>query len=223
MNPSGFEPPPDKPSPAMYIPAHFALTQPEQLQRIINAHPLGVLVTSGPDGLDADHIPFEFDPTSGALGKLSAHVARANPVWQRCPTGTQVMVIFRGAESYVSPNWYPSKHETHRQVPTWNYEVVHAHGPITVLDDERFARGLLARLTRHHEAPEPKPWKMGDSAPAYIDEMLAKVVGIEIEITSLVGKSKLSQNKEARDRLNAADKLDTRGKAELAQAMRQTV
>ena len=92
-----------------------------------------------------------------------------------------------------------------------------------VLDDERFVRGLLARLTRRHEATEPKPWKMGDSAPDFIDEMLAKVVGIEIEIASITGKSKLSQNKEARDRLNAADRLDAKGQAELAQAMRQTV
>ncbi len=207
----------------MYTPPHFALTQAEQLHRIIQAHPLGVLVTSGPPGLDADHIPFDFDPAIGPLGKLSAHVARANTLWQRCPTGTDVMVIFRGAESYVSPNWYPSKHEAHRQVPTWNYEVVHAHGRITVLDDERFVRGLVARLTKHHEAAEPKPWKMGDSAPAFIDEMLAKIVGIEIELTSLTGKSKLSQNKEARDRINAADMLDAHGQAELAQAMRQTV
>lgn len=207
----------------MYTPSHFAQAQPERLARIIHEHPLGVLVTSGPGGLDADHIPFEFDPASGPLGKLFAHVARANTLWQRCPTGTEVMVIFRGAESYVSPNWYPSKHEAHRQVPTWNYEVVHAHGRLAVLDDERFVRGLVARLTRRHEVTEPKPWKMGDSAPDFIDEMLAKVVGIEIEIASITGKSKLSQNKEARDRLNAADRLDAKGQAELAQAMRQTV
>lgn len=207
----------------MYTPPHFALTQPEQLQRIIDAHPLGVLVTSGPGGLDADHMPFEFDPASGPLGKLSAHVARDNTLWQRCPTGTEVMVIFRGAESYVSPNWYRSKHEAHRQVPTWNYEVVHAHGRIIVLDDERFVRGLVARLTKRHEAAEPKPWKMGDSSPAFIDELLAKIVGIEIELTALTGKSKLSQNKEARDRLSAAERLDGRGTTELAQAMRRTV
>ena len=130
-------------------------------------------------------------------------------------------MIFRGAEGYVSPNWYPSKHESHRQVPTWNYEVVHAHGRLTVLDDERFVRGLLARLTRHHEAAEPKPWKMGDSAPEFIDDMLSKVVGIEVEITALVGKSKLSQNKAPRDRLNAAETLAARGRDELAQAMRK--
>ena len=205
----------------MYIPPHFAQTQPEHLHRIMRTHPLGVLVRAGPEGLDADHIPFEFDPLAGPLGTLTGHVARANPLWQRCPSGTAVMVIFRGAEAYVSPNWYPSKHEAHRQVPTWNYEVVHAHGRLTVRDDQRFVRGLVARLTRQHEAAEAKPWKMGDSAPEFIDDMLGRIVGIEIEISTLTGKSKLSQNKEARDRLGAADALDARGQAELAQAMRR--
>lgn len=204
----------------MYIPPHFSQTDPEQLHRILREHPLGVLVTSGPSGLDADHIPFEFDPAAGPLGTLSAHVARANPLWQRCPSGTPVMVIFRGGEGYVSPNWYPSKHEAHRQVPTWNYEVVHAHGTLTIHDDERYVRRLVARLTRRHEAVEPKPWKMGDSAPDFIDGLLRQVVGIEIAITALTGKSKLSQNKEARDRLNAAETLAGRGNAALGGAMR---
>lgn len=206
----------------MYIPAHFAITDPAALHRIVREHPLGMLVTHGEHGLDADHIPFELDPARGTLGTLTAHVARANPVWQRCPTGTPVMVVFRGAEAFISPNWYPSKHEAHRQVPTWNYEVVHAHGTLTVHDDERWVRGLVARLTRQHEAAEPKPWKMSDSAPEFIDGMLRNIVGIEVTLTSLVGKAKLSQNKEARDRLSAADTLASRGHEELAQAMRGT-
>jgi transcriptional regulator len=203
----------------MYIPPHFAETRPEELHRIIRAHALGILVTHDDAGLDANHIPFEFDPERGTHGLLTAHVARANDIWQRCPTGTPVMVIFRGAEGYISPNWYPSKHEAHRQVPTWNYEVVHAHGVLTVRDDDPFVRGLVARLTRRHEANEPKPWKMGDSEPEFIDGMLRNIVGIEIAVTSIVGKSKLSQNKETRDRLNAADTLQARGNEELAQAM----
>ncbi|NOV22122.1 FMN-binding negative transcriptional regulator [Cupriavidus necator] len=207
----------------MYIPEHFAEPCPEALARIIHAHPLGMLVTHGQNGLDADHIPFEFDPGAGAGGVLTAHVARANPVWQRCPTGTPVMVVFRGAEAYISPNWYPSKHEAHRQVPTWNYEVVHAHGILTVRDDDRFVRGLVARLTRRHEATEPRPWKMGDAPPEYLDAMLRSIVGLEIAVTSLVGKRKLSQNKDARDRLAAADTLDTRGHHDLAQSMRNAV
>jgi transcriptional regulator len=205
----------------MYIPAHFAVADPAVLHRIIREHPLGMLVRQGGDGLDADHIPFELDPATGPLGTLTAHVARANPLWQQCPSGSPVMVVFRGAEAFISPNWYPSKHESHRQVPTWNYEVVHAQGTITVHDDERFVRGLVARLTRHHEAAEPKPWKMTDSAPEYIDGMLRNIVGIAVTITSLVGKSKLSQNREARDRLQAAAVLGERGRAELAQRMRE--
>ncbi|HEX7748042.1 MAG TPA: FMN-binding negative transcriptional regulator [Bordetella sp.] len=205
----------------MYIPTHFAETRPEELARIIRAHPLGMLVTHDDQGLDANHIPFEFDPDAGTHGRLTAHVARANPIWRQCAEGADVMVVFRGAEGYISPSWYPSKHETHRQVPTWNYEVVHAHGRLTVHDDEKFVRGIVARLTRTHEAGEPKPWKMGDSAPEYIDEMLKAIVGIEIAVTALAGKRKLSQNKEARDRLGAVQALAERGHAELAQHMRE--
>jgi len=205
----------------MYTPPHFALTDPAAMHRIIREHPLGVLVTMSPDGLDANHIPFEFDPAVGPHGQLTAHVARNNPVWQQCRDGADVLVIFRGHESYISPNWYPSKHEAHRQVPTWNYEVVHAHGRLTVQDEDKFTRGVVARLTRQHEATEPRPWKMGDSAPEYIDGMLKAIVGIEVAITRLEGKAKLSQNREDRDRLNAAEVLATRGAEELAQAMRQ--
>jgi transcriptional regulator len=204
----------------MYLPAHFAETRPEALHDIMRAHPLGMLVHHTDGGLDADHIPFAFDAAVGPHGTLLAHVARANTLWQRCSTGTPVLVVFRAAEAYISPNWYPSKHETHRQVPTWNYQVVHAHGTLTVHDDERFLRRLLAQLTRKHEAAEPRPWKMGDSAPEYIDSMLRNIVGIEITLTSLVGKLKLSQNREERDRLGAADTLDARGHDGLAQAMR---
>lgn len=205
----------------MYIPAHFAETRSEELGRIIRENPLGILVTQGEAGLDADHIPFEYDAGEGNHGVLTAHVARANPLWQRCPTGTPVMAVFRGVQAYISPNWYPSKHETHRHVPTWNYEVVHAHGILTIHDDERFARGIVARLTRRHEAGEPRPWKMGDSAPEFINEELRHIVGIEIAITSLVGKVKLGQNREVRDRLGAADNLEERGQSAIAQAMRK--
>ena len=204
----------------MYIPAHFSLTEPDALHQIIRAHPLGALVTQGPDGLDANHLPFELDAERGVL---SAHVARANPVWQQCGAGMDVLVIFRGEASYISPNWYPSKHEHHRQVPTWNYEAVHVHGHMRVQDQERFVRALVARLTRTHEASEPRPWRMGDSPPEYIDQMLQAIVGIEIDIRRLEGKAKLSQNKEARDRQNAADTLAQLGKTGMADAMRRGV
>lgn len=205
----------------MYIPTHFAENQPDHLHRIIREHPLGILITHGGNGLDANHIPFELDATVGAHGRLSAHVARANPVWQDCPSGSEVLVVFRGVQGYISPNWYPSKHEAHRQVPTWNYEVVHAHGILTIHDDERFVRRIVARLTKTHEATEPKPWKMGDSEPAFITDMLRNIVGMEIEITSLIGKRKLSQNKDARDHMGAVDALQARGALDLSAAMRQ--
>ena len=203
----------------MYIPPHFAIIDPQVLHRIMGDHPLGVLVTSASSGLDANHIPFEFNPSAAKLGVLTGHVARANPVWKQCLQGADVMVIFRGDETYISPNWYPSKHETHRQVPTWNYEVVHVFGRLTVRDDEKFMRGVVARLTRTHEAQEPKPWKMGDSAPDYIDGMLKAIVGLEITIERFEGKSKLSQNRESRDLQGAVDKLRQQGKTTIAQAM----
>ena len=204
----------------MYIPAHFAETRPDALARIMRAHSLGMLVHSRDGRFDADHIPFEYEPAEGPHGTLHAHVARANPLWQRCPTGTPVMVVFRGVQAYISPNWYPSKHETHRLVPTWNYEVVHAHGTLVIDDNERAVRRIVARLTRRHEAQEPRPWKMGDSAPEFIDELLQQIVAIRVELTSLEGKVKLSQNREARDRLGAAETLDARGDAATARAMR---
>jgi transcriptional regulator len=207
----------------MYTPPHFAITDPQVLHRIMGDHPLGVLVTSTGGGLDANHIPFEFNPSPGQLGVLTGHVARTNPVWQQCLQGADVMVIFRGDETYISPNWYPSKHETHRQVPTWNYEVVHVFGRLTVRDDEKFMRGVVGRLTRTHEAQEPKPWKMGDSTPEYIDGKLKAIVGIEIAIERFEGKSKLSQNREPRDLQGAVEKLREQGKTTIAQVMENTL
>ena len=205
----------------MYLPPHFAEKRPEVLHRIIREYPLGMLVTQRAAGIYAEKITFEKDNDRGPQGTLMAHVARANELWRRCPSGTPVMVVFRGADGYISPNWYPSKHEAHRQVPTWNYEVVHAHGRLVIHDDERFVRGIVARLTRHHEAGESPPWKMGDSAPDYIDAMLKNIVGIEVTLDSLVGKSKLSQNKEPRDREGAVERLENRGATGLARAMRR--
>jgi transcriptional regulator len=208
----------------MYIPTHFAETRAEELQHVIVEYPLGALVVNGPDGLDANHLPFELDSDSGERGRLLAHVARANPVWTEVRDGDEVMVIFRGADAYISPNWYPSKHELHQQVPTWNYQAVHVHGKIRIRDDERFVRGLVARLTRVHEASaSDKPWKMSDASKEYIDQRLAAIVGIEIEITKIIGKWKLSQNREERDRINAAGELRMRGEQAMSVAMLNTV
>lgn len=205
----------------MYLPQHFEEMRAEELHRVIREYPLGVLVVNGPHGLDANHLPFELSPDDGGRRHLLAHVARANSLWQEAKDGDEALVIFRAANAYVSPNWYPSKHEFHRQVPTWNYQAVHVHGKIKIRDDERFVRGVVARLTRVNEARtgSDKPWKMTDSSKAYIDQMLSAIVGIEIEITKLVGKWKLSQNREERDRINAAEELRKRGEQLISSAM----
>ncbi|WP_019448756.1 FMN-binding negative transcriptional regulator [Cupriavidus sp. BIS7] len=203
----------------MYVPAHFEESRPQALHALMTAHPFGTLVTHGRNGLDANHIPFDFDPAQGAMGILKGHVARANPVWQDVANGDEVLVIFRAGDAYISPNWYPSKHEAHRQVPTWNYMVVHAHGRITIRDDERFVRGVVARLTRTHEAVQPDPWKMSDAPAEYLDTMLKAIVGLEIEITRLEGKSKLGQNKEVRDIRGAGRALLATGSTLIGEAM----
>jgi len=208
----------------MYLPTPFEEHRPGELQRVMREHPLGALITLGPGGLDANHIPFELMEDTGLHGALRAHVARANPVWREVPAeGADVLVVFQASDAYISPNWYPSKPEHHRHVPTWNYQVVHAHGRLRVMDDERFVRGLVARLTREHEqrSEQPQPWTMGESAPEFITGLLQAIVGIEIEITRLVGKSKLGQNREERDRLGAAAGVEGLGNTQTAMAMRR--
>jgi len=205
----------------MYLPKHFEQTRRDELHRVITEYPLGVLVLRGPHGLDANHLPFELDRDVGEHGRLIAHVARANPLWREARDGDEALVIFRAANAYISPNWYPSKHESHRQVPTWNYQAVHAHGMIRIRDDEGFAREVVTRLTAVNEARTgaTRPWQLSDSAPEFIDKMIAAIVGLEIDITKLIGKWKLSQNREERDRLNAAEELGRRGDHITSRAM----
>jgi len=206
----------------MYLPSQFAEPRIEELHRIVRDNPLGIMVRATPDGMEADHLPFLFDPAQGPHGALVAHVARANPVWREVADGARVLVIFRGAQGYISPNWYPGKQETHRYVPTWNYEVVHAHGTIHVHDDEKFVRAVVARLTRQHEARQAVPWKMGDAPADYLDQQLRNIVGIEIRLARLEGKRKLNQHHRPADREGAIQGLAGQGNHGLAQAMRDT-
>jgi transcriptional regulator len=205
----------------MYLPPHFTETRPDELRRMVEHNPLGALVTNGPNGLDANQIPFELDQAAGEHGVLRGHVARANPLWKELADGAEVLVIFRAMDAYISPNWYPSKQETHRHVPTWNYQVVNVHGKIRIVDDEKYVRGVVARLTRINEARTDanKPWQMGDAPREYIDAMLRSIVGIEIVVTRMIGKSKLSQNREDRDRVGAAEELGRRGQQSISDAM----
>lgn len=206
----------------MYNPCHFKVDDPTALHALIQAHPLGCLVTHSDSGLDANHLPFELLQDEDGVLRLIAHVARANPVWQQIRDDSSVLVIFRAEQAYISPNWYPSKHENHEQVPTWNYRVVHAHGRIGVRDDEKFVRGVVGRLTRRHEARNnaQAPWKMSDAPPDYLQRMLGAIVGLEITVDRLEAKFKLSQNKQQRDRLGAVQALEQLGQLDLALSMR---
>ena len=212
----------------MYNPSHFHITDSAVLQDLIRQHPLGCLVAQTADGLDANHLPFELLQDEDGQLRLLAHVARANPLWQQLGNGAAVLVIFKAQDGYISPNWYPSKHETHEQVPTWNYQVVHAHGLIQIRDDEKFVRGVVGRLTRTHEARASAlpnndfaPWKMTDAPTDYLQKMLGAIVGLEIEVQRLEGKFKLSQNKQAADREALAQTLASTGQADMAAQMQK--
>ena len=200
----------------MYLPAHFAQECDETLQRLIADNPLGTLITIGADGLEANHIPFLFDADAGPRGTLRGHVARGNTAWHDHAPDQEVLVIFGGPQAYISPNWYPTKGETHRVVPTYNYAVVHAHGTLVARDDERWLRAFLGRLTKTMEAPQARSWKMGDAPQDFLREMLVGIVGIEIIVSRLVGKWKVSQNRADVDRAGAADGLRVAGGDERA-------
>lgn len=187
----------------VYLPPHFEEHHIEAMHDLIRAHPLGTIVHLGPDGLNANHIPFLIDPTAGPNGTLLAHVARNNALWREASSELEALVIFQGPDAYISPNWYATKRETHEVVPTYNYAVVHAYGRIQVHDDEKWLRGVIGKLTKVMEASQPAPWKMADAPRNYLNARLTEIVGIEIEITRLIGKSKLSQNRPAADREGA--------------------
>ncbi|MDP3071403.1 MAG: FMN-binding negative transcriptional regulator [Opitutaceae bacterium] len=210
----------------MYTPAHFAETRPEILHALINAHPLGTLVTLGSAGLDANHIPFEIDPTPtpvAPLGTLRAHVARANQVWKDFRADFDSLVIFQGPQAYISPTSYVESKPAHgKVVPTWNYCVVHVHGALRVIDDRNWLRGQVERLVRRHEAAQPKPWHVADAPSDFIEQQLAAIVGIEIPIARLVGKWKVSQNRPGADRAGVAASLAAGPQAE-SQAMARLV
>jgi transcriptional regulator len=201
----------------MYTPKHFVETRVEALRGLIRAYPFATLVTRAADGLAANHLPFE------RVGEvLHGHVARGNELAQL--DGAEVLLVFQGPDGYISPNWYPSKHETGREVPTWNYAVVHVHGRLRVIDDAAWLRRLLETLTDHHEAGQPQPWKITDAPEDHIEKSLRAIVGLEVAVDRIEGKFKLSQNHPARNRAGVIAGLRERngdGDAELAAWMTQ--
>lgn len=205
----------------MYLPSHFAETRPEVLHAALRAHPLGLLVTQdAAHALDANPIPFLLDASRGPHGTLRAHVARANPVWREARQDTESLVVFQGPQAYVSPGWYASKAEHGKVVPTWNYVTVTARGALRAIDDPDWLRGLVGELTERHEAAQAAPWQVDDAPPGFIDTMLKAIVGIEIELVSLQGKWKVSQNRPAADRDGVAEALKRAGEAQMAALVR---
>jgi len=195
----------------MYMPAHFEETRTPVMHDLVRAHPLATWVVQGADGLQVNHIPFLIDPDRGPFGTLVGHVARANPIWK--VLGSSV-AVFQGAQAYVSPNWYPSKHAHGKAVPTWNYAVVHAHGTPRAIDSRDAVLDIVTRLTRAHEAGQAAPWAVSDAPADFLEQVLKAIVGIEIPIDRLVGKWKVSQNRSEPDRLGTVAGLRQQGDAQ---------
>ncbi len=189
---------------------------------LIEARTIGLLISHGPLGLMANAVPFLLDPAASKLGALKAHVARANPQWRDLQARPQALVVFQGADHYVSPSWYPSKQETHKVVPTWNYVMVQARGLARVVEDDEWLERQIAALTAKQEASREAPWAVRDAPPDFIALQRKAIVGIEIEIADIRGKWKTSQNRSAPDRAGVVEGLEAIGD-DAAQAMAELV
>jgi transcriptional regulator len=195
----------------MYIPPDFAETRLPVLHEAIHRARLATLVTVGGDGLEASPVPMLLDPAQGPYGTLSGHLARGNPQgrWSSVPA----LALFTGPEAYVSPAWYPSKAQSGKVVPTWNYVAVHAHGTVVFFDDPDRLLAVVGKLTEKHEAGRPRPWSVSDAPADYIRAMLKGIIGFTLTITRLEGKWKLSQNRTPEDRQGVVEGLTREGGA----------
>lgn len=191
----------------MYQPPHFRVEDDAALHRAIRAHPLGLLITAGAGGLMANPVPFLL--IEGTPLRLVAHVARANPQWREIGDGLDALVVFQGADAYVSPGWYAAKREHGKVVPTWNYVIVQARGRARIHDDRQWLRTQVGMLTDHHEEGRAEPWAVRDAPADFIAAQLKGIVGIEIEVAELAGKAKLSQNRSEADRAGVRAGLAT--------------
>ncbi len=191
----------------MYLPQSFVEDRPEILAALIARHPLGLLLTIDDGEIKASHLPFLLQPaTATAPARLRGHLARANP-HGRSLDGAQGLLCFQGPDSYVSPSYYPSKQRDPRQVPTWNYAVVHARGPVRTFDDAASVLAIVTELSAHFERAQPRPWSVADAPADYVDKLLQAIIGVELTITSLQGKWKMSQNRLAEDAAGVAAAL----------------
>lgn len=197
----------------MYVPAHFEMADRDEARRLIERYPLGVLVTHGRAGLCANHVPF-LVRQGAEEWILAAHVSRANPVWRE--HDGRALAVFTGPDAYVSPAWYPSKRETGRVVPTWNYAAVHVHGDLRAIEDEAWLLQFVTELTDREEAPLPAPWSVSDAPENYVAGLLKAIVGIEIRVEKIEAKWKVSQNRDEADARGAAEGLRGQGAEEMA-------
>jgi transcriptional regulator len=197
----------------IYVPPHFRVEDRDRLVDFMRAHAFATLACSGDDGLHVSHVPLLVDVDGEAI-RLRGHVARGNAQWHALENARDVTAIFHGPHAYVSPTWYV----THPSVPTWNYAVVHAHGKAR-LTDEAELHAIVMELAAKYEAGNAPPWKMSELPAAYASSMLSMITGFEIEVATLEGKFKLSQNRPA-EIGRVADRLDASGEGELASLMR---
>lgn len=184
----------------MYNPSTFRMNDQTALHAFIQAHPLGLLITHTNEVLMASSIPFLLYPKEGTHGVLRAHLAKANPHWQAFESNNECLIVFQGPQGYVTPSWYPGKTEHHKVVPTWNYTMVQCHGSAQIFSDAGWLKQQIADLTDFHEQGRTTPWSVSDAPTDYIDNQIKALVGIEILITSIEGKYKLSQNRTEQDR-----------------------
>lgn len=192
----------------MYIPKHFEESRIKVLHQLISSCPLGTFVTQCDGDIEANHIPFLLSHSGDDLGTLKCHIAKANPLWKSL-CADEALVIFQGPDCYISPSWYPSKHIHGKAVPTWNYIVVHARGVPKVFDDRGWLIEHISELTDSHESKNAVSWKVSDAPADYIDSMVNAIVGIEIPITRLTGKWKLSQNRTKADQAGVIAGLES--------------
>jgi transcriptional regulator len=195
----------------MYQPLPHRQEQLEAQHALIRSHPLGLLISHGAEGLQANSIPFLIDPQASKLGTLQAHMARANGQWRALSAGSEVLVVFQGAEHYITPGWYETKRETGKVVPTWNYVMVQARGRPRVIEDAAWLRAQIEALTKKQESVRPAPWAVGDAPEAFIEMQIKAIVGVEIEIVDIAGKWKASQNRPAADRIGVVAGLEALG------------
>ncbi len=198
----------------MYEVKAFREDRVEVMHALIAAHPLATLVVMTAQGLEANHIPMLVDPTPAPgreYGALRGHVARGNPLWHTFNANVEALAVFQGSQGYITPSWYPSKAQHGKVVPTWNYAMVHAYGPLVIHDDVAWLRSLVTDLTQTQELPRAKPWQVSDAPADYLDTMLKAIVGIEIPIRRLQGKWKMSQNRLPQDRDGVISALEAQG------------